>query len=601
MIASKLSSIAKGRPRCEPWFAVAFWQYKSSRKTNGTHTQTLLITETRDCYCCIMTWCDIILCASRSENWTKVVIRWQETVIVAAFSMVSLNDSLLPGLRALQLLSTFAYILVLLSSSSYPPTSYFIDRSTHPVHLHLDVCLISKPRYFLITFKEWIHHRWLNVLAFVNPFSLISWLLRRMPCGRFLKSMRRQQLRSLISLCIAGVALFNAYIAKKHHHNLAGEAVMNDSLFLVSASQNHNKLIAFRTTLIPSPQQEQLQRATSRRVLFVHIGKTGGETIRQTLRVACRMRQNPTLQESCLNKFQNDPSLGQTPLNLQTIGTIHCLLMVPSNALVKATTLLVSVRNPIERVISWFRYLHPANCNPSVDKQSTACNVKKALKREKKEARKRKLNNKVGKKLSWTSRFFSCFDSLPQVGLALKGEFDAVMNTSDGPDSNCSVLAQKTIRGMASPVSSHMHFNYEYYWNQTLTLRPELETMTVRTETLWEDLDHVQSLLHFQDGSSSGTTSQYKLPPRNNHTHGSESHSHVDSILGPALRYLCCALSREIYFYAGWIHRAVNLEPVDKAMAMDGVTKYCSIVSDHHDTQLVWTDLALLQSVLCDS
>ncbi|CAJ1939211.1 unnamed protein product [Cylindrotheca closterium] len=423
-------------------------------------------------------------------------------------------------------------------------------------------------------------------------------------------SNRSQRLRFIFGICIAVVALFNAYIATYHHQHIV-EKVTTDPLttpFLSGSGRNQDfspsstasraSSATLSHSLISSTPHQKLDRTKPRRVLFVHIGKTGGETIRQTLRVACRMRQNPSLQESCLQKFKNDPSLGKTPLNQQTIGTIHCLLMVPANALSKASTLLVSVRNPIERVISWFRYLHPGNCNPLVDKQSTACNVKKALRRERKEARKRQKRGTKGgdKPSSWITRFFQCFDSLPQVGLALKRD-DASLAAAN----NCSALAQKTIRGAASPISSHIYFNYEYYWNQTLALGPELETMVVRTEYLWEDLDHVQSLLH-DDGAENATTTQYNLPPRNNHTHGSESHRHVDSISGPALQYLCCALSREIYFYVGWIHRAVNLDVVHKQQALDGVTKYCNNkASANRDDFLVWatTDLATMESMLC--
>mmetsp|Transcript_14446 Transcript_14446/g.34958 ORF Transcript_14446/g.34958 Transcript_14446/m.34958 type:complete len:451 (+) Transcript_14446:114-1466(+) len=448
-----------------------------------------------------------------------------------------------------------------------------------------------------------------------------------MPCGGGCNRRSHQRrLRCIVGLCIAVVAVFNAYIATYHHNNHHADSIFSggsdwhhDFSLSSKASRASPSTLLSSQSLISSPTLPQLDRNnTLRRVLFVHIGKTGGETIRQTLRVACHMRQNPNLQESCLAKFKNDPSLGKTPLNQKTIGTIHCLLMVPANALSKASTLLVSVRNPIERVISWFRYLHPANCNSLVDKQSTACNVKKALRRERKEVRKRKKKGGKGNtKPSWTTRFFECFDSLPQVGLALMkvgGDGDASA-TAKTPN-NCSALAQKTIRGAASPISSHMHFNYEYYWNQTLTLRPELETMVVRTEFLWQDLDHVQSLLHndndddslllLQDGNDAvnTTTTRYKLPPRNNHTHGSESHRHVDSISGPALQYLCCALSREIYFYAQWIHRAVNLDKVDKQTAMDGVTKYCNNnnkASSANNDLLVWTaaDLATMESILC--
>jgi hypothetical protein len=307
--------------------------------------------------------------------------------------------------------------------------------------------------------------------------------------------------------------------------------------------------------IVRKEQQQQLQHhqvSRRHRILFVHIGKTGGETIRNLLPVACQMRKKKTLLRSCTERFQMNLALNSTPLSQQTIGTIHCDLTVPRKSLKKATALIVSVRNPIDRVISWYRYIHPGNCNPQVDKESAACYAKTAM---------------AGglKKTDWRRLFFDCFDSLEKMGKSL----------SPTQTTKCSLLAKRTVLGKASKLSGHMRYNYEYYWNRTMVEHSTLESMVVRTESLWTDIDRVQKLLWLESGGENDDFNPDH--PRLDHTHGSEGHKRADSISGPSLQWLCCLLTREVQIYAQWIRRATNLEDAAKHQTLLDVAMRCGV------------------------
>jgi uncharacterized protein YoaH (UPF0181 family) len=340
--------------------------------------------------------------------------------------------------------------------------------------------------------------------------------------------------RFCIGFAILALAFINAYVAFQHLKS-------SDRVYL-----SMNKTVP---TIVRNQQQQQVPRR--HRIMFVHIGKTGGETIRNLLPVACQMRQNKKHLRKCAKRFQMNLALNSTPLSQQTIGTIHCHLTIPKDALKKATTLIVSVRNPIDRVISWYRYIHPGNCNRRVDAESAACHAKTEMEGNL-------------KKMDWSRRFFDCFDSLEEMGKSL-------MPTQT---TNCSLLAKRTVLGKASKLSGHMRFNYEYYWNRTMVKHPTLESMVVRTESLWTDIDRIQELLWLESG---GDNDFHHDHPRLDHTHGSEGHKRADSISGPSLQWLCCILTREIQIYAEWIRRATNLEDAAKQQTLLDVAKRCGV------------------------
>lgn len=106
-------------------------------------------------------------------------------------------------------------------------------------------------------------------------------------------------------------------------------------------------------------------------ILFVHVGKTAGETIQWRMKISCKLRKSTLMKEECYEYFTGEES----SLSKATIGHLHCDKLRPSGSLANSTAFLFSLRNPIDRITSWFQYMHPENCVPN--RPSGACNLKK--------------------------------------------------------------------------------------------------------------------------------------------------------------------------------------------------------------------------------
>jgi hypothetical protein len=312
--------------------------------------------------------------------------------------------------------------------------------------------------------------------------------------------------------------------------------------------------------------QQQQQR---KQVFLIHVGKTGGETVRHTLKITCRMRKNEFHQQACWDALNGTK---ESELSKHTIGTMHCDLILPKKAMDRATTLLWTVRNPLTRIISWFRYLNPANCNLEEDYYSTSCNTNRSIVNNLKKLE----ANKIPK---WATKFFwMCFPTMNDFARALGSHpfvpsFGIDNNNNNNNNKaemiNCTDLAWRTIRGSASPSSSHAYFNYKYYWQETVEKYPDLEVWALRTEYLWEDLDGIESLLNPRRTANSHT--------RNNVTHGSEGHARRGDLTAENKRYVCCALMDEMSYYQKVLTRATNLDDIARDQVLLKVVQECSM------------------------
>lgn len=130
---------------------------------------------------------------------------------------------------------------------------------------------------------------------------------------------------------------------------------------------------------------------TTRSIVYVHIGKTGGEWIKTQLSIICKTRKNPIVKRSCLDSFQG-PNVASTKISSQTVGYLHTINMYPRNLHALATHYLFSVRHPLTRLISWYVYNHPQSCDPR-ENNSPACQTS-----------------------DWKRQFFKCFPVINDLG-----------------------------------------------------------------------------------------------------------------------------------------------------------------------------------------
>jgi hypothetical protein len=81
----------------------------------------------------------------------------------------------------------------------------------------------------------------------------------------------------------------------------------------------------------------------NRTMIFVHVGKTGGETIKWRLQAVCNLRGSQRKKDRCHEQFTR----GESKLSHATIGYTHCGSQRPKNSMAAATTFLFSIRDPI--------------------------------------------------------------------------------------------------------------------------------------------------------------------------------------------------------------------------------------------------------------
>lgn len=290
---------------------------------------------------------------------------------------------------------------------------------------------------------------------------------------------------------------------------------------------------------------------SDRKILFVHVGKAGGETIKNILEVGCKSRKNKRRRNECLAKVP-DSALSQ-----QVHGYFHCFTIEPRKF--KANTFLFNLRHPVDRAVSWYRYVHPGHCPADSNQKNLnpSCIADRQLKK-----------NPQG----WVGQFFQdCFPTVQDWAL---GATALASTTKSATSSNCNALALQTYQGTLSekdvPLAAHMIANLQHYVKKTVQINPQAEILVVRTDSLWQDLKELDAWL----GGSGDFGAAEGLAV----THGSEHYNHHSPALSEkATKQLCCALKEEIRWYRTLIEKAANL--VDKEAELNRSVQRCGMAS----------------------
>jgi hypothetical protein len=99
----------------------------------------------------------------------------------------------------------------------------------------------------------------------------------------------------------------------------------------------------------------------NRSIVLIHVGKTGGMTIRQNLAHSCSLVDlpgTPRKQDRLRQKCRDRMNANNTGLSLQTQAVFHNK-DYNSTAVKEATTFVITLRNPIDRFHSVYRFSHP--------------------------------------------------------------------------------------------------------------------------------------------------------------------------------------------------------------------------------------------------
>jgi hypothetical protein len=278
------------------------------------------------------------------------------------------------------------------------------------------------------------------------------------------------------------------------------------------------------------------------KLLYVHVGKTGGITLDMALRSNCLWHRSAKARTKCLQALELDGS--ESMVSQKTILTLHCFTRNDFERTMKRVNgFLVTIRNPITRAVSAFNVGHP-------DNKSTGLNGKKTLPTP-------------------VQHFYvDCFPTIEHLAMNLQKKDEGNMNsTNKSLEQTCYELGVKTLGGSGEiNAAGHLLLNYAHY--DRLVNFTGRDILVVRTEHLWDDLSGVDRLL-----GGSG----YFSHAGEARTHQSEMHSIRQGLSVRGEHTICCYLISELQLYEDLLRQALNLSPAEKESTMSTVYDQCGI------------------------
>ena len=274
---------------------------------------------------------------------------------------------------------------------------------------------------------------------------------------------------------------------------------------------------------------------------LIHIGKTAGSTLSKNLRHGCHMFVKHPCANSANKKFGTNGGPGEeSRVSQLTKGYYHFNPVAVKNH----DGYIISSRHPIDRLVSAFLYVHPANV------AFTTNHREKFLKRNR---------GKGNAFVEEYDKFFECFPDVSALAMNLVG------------DSNCATLGRTIIGGGNSTLKSEMlnHFSHGYKFYASELLVTGSRIFALRQEHLASDWNNFNLRLGGAPHEISGTTKMFKdsltveKPP--------------GGLKKEEKQGLCVALADEIKVYLGVIDAADNLTEEEKEESRREIKEDCQI------------------------
>lgn len=274
----------------------------------------------------------------------------------------------------------------------------------------------------------------------------------------------------------------------------------------------------------------------NRNIAFVHIGKTGGTTASKMIRRQCTFSSDiACAKHIAVEEYKSIPKSNETQISKQVQEYYHVRKV---NA-TKYNSFIISVRHPIDRLISWFLHEHPLNGLLPRRKDDDILNL------------------------------FECYKEIND--LATIGLQPTLSN--DEKKRYCQLLARYYVTGKLNR-SQHSTANYHYYTNDLLHEynSSQKEIFLLRTNYFWKDWESINYIL------GGGHNSTIEI---NHHTHRqNKEHKVIVSnrtiSLGGLVNF-CKFLCAEIQLYKELIYRAANLNDMDKDTSLNELKETCPI------------------------
>ena len=246
-----------------------------------------------------------------------------------------------------------------------------------------------------------------------------------------------------------------------------------------------------------------------RDVVFVHVGKTGGTTLNTVLECNCLWFSNRKVKAECLQNLakQSTKSKISNMTKLQLHGNPRPGFDEFNER--DNVSYLVTARNPIDRVISAFNYEHPLNnggdvnhkrfkmfygtCFPTIQDMADVLTARppKGSNRWKKQQQEEERKQKEVRERRRLRR-----RRLQQLNETEGGRRDSNdhQRLTEKEEEQCSRLGRGKLHGqsMSSQSAYHIYANYYHYGRLTYLAYPQREIWTIRTEHLWDDMNHLE-------------------------------------------------------------------------------------------------------------
>jgi hypothetical protein len=309
----------------------------------------------------------------------------------------------------------------------------------------------------------------------------------------------------------------------------------------------------------------------NRTIALVHIGKAGGLTLRAKTSLKCRLPRNQATEEyvrQCLIEAFGTTDTQENPLALQTIYYAHMNSM-PQTEMADATSWLLALRNPVDRVISAYKYSHPAACQgvELLLNSTKGCTNYFLLQ----PTTQKKGRQSLRYEQQLTKLFVTCF---PQPDM--EPFVQSALSAKDDEHNDCAGLARDYIvgKGHLFPVP-HLSYNYRHYQSKVLDMYSEggKEWFGIRTEHLAEDFDNLNRQL---GGKVTEDTS--KRQPAIKLTHGSEKFRGTSKLSAESYQSLCCLLQDEVSIYRDMVRRIWNLDDMEKFETIHSLAQKCGML-----------------------
>ena len=280
---------------------------------------------------------------------------------------------------------------------------------------------------------------------------------------------------------------------------------------------------------------------TEPRIAFMHVGKTGGLTLRtKVLYFGCELIKMKDKKKACLEEM-NESGVEESNLSKYTRGIYHFQARFGEQRYKiqgGATDVLFSIREPVARAISWYGYHSPNSYN------EVALRSRYIAKKDPN---------------SFEGRFFyDCFRSEAEMTQALVPGY--TYNTTRTKNvTDCQFLLRDVFEDISRKYG-HLSAGYRYYLRKAQLRRKERKyrkrrVLSIRTEFLWKDIETIDILL--------GGSGDFGNLEGKSVTHGSEKRAKAE-ISEESTIYLCCALLPEFAAYREIVERSANLDAQEK-------------------------------------